>query len=285
MLLYARRLRAYVAEGLHGWAFLLALALVAVALTLVVDGNTVFGCAGLLLAIPVTWLGGIWVTPWGEDAYARAMRDVIRTGPAEANHADRRRHDQMRRLTTTITELEPPQQLVELHRRVVGCMREIDRLETDHGVAPEDRAVRMYELRRELSRLLDDVTADGASGSYLLRLKRGVEDLIRTSTRDTVQATFQRRSERLVKIRPPQRWRDRHDRSVKIFSDYFSALPSYYASLKDGDIDAIRDAAKMMAVRHEELTRFTEDYLQELGEQYTGQSLRGGDRGARRAVG
>jgi hypothetical protein len=274
-LLYARRVRAYLVRRLHGWVYLFALTIVAVAILLVADGDKVLGYVVLLLAIPATWLGGVWVSPRGDDAYVLAMRDVIRGGAAEATNANRVRQDHMRILRKTITDLDPPRQLTDFHQQVVSQLESIDRFEADGAGTLEDRAVRMHEIRRELVRVLDDLTVQ-PSEPYVGELTCRIEDYMREtiSSLDIVQKPFRQRSEKLTKIRPPQRWKARHEMSVKTFSDYFSALHNYYATLEDESIDAIRHAAKELAVQYEELTRFVDDYLQELGACYTGHHAR-----------
>ena len=270
-LTHARRARAHVTQRLHGWAFLPALAFVAIALTLLADGDTVLGWTGVALAIPVTWLSGIWVRPWGDDAYALAMRDVLRMLPLEADHINRRRQEQMRLMIRNLSERDSPRDLVGPHRDILRCMREIYDVDVAYDGPLDERAVCLYEKRLELLRLCDELKTE-PEGQYVLVLRRGVDDFIDAagSGKDRLEGPLQRSTEKLLKVRPPRRWRETHHKLVAQFGEYFGAVHNYYVSLEGGDLGAIRHAARDAAMRHEEVSRIAGEYVKELGKSYSG---------------
>jgi hypothetical protein len=273
MLRHARRLRAYLVRRLHGWTYLIALACIAVGFFLVADGGAIFGCIALLLAVPATWLGGVWVSPWGDDAYVRAMLYVIRDGMIDAKHGDELRRDRLSKLKSTIIELTPPPEFTDLHRGIVSMMREIDRLAMDGTLDDlESRAIRIYELRTKLRGQIDDLRGYSVE-SYVFGLKGALEELL-YATSDTftvIEEPLRRRGQRLRGMRAPQHWRERHGRYVDTFGDYISALRDYYATLEGESVDATRQAAYKLRVRREALGRLTETFPRELSETYTGQ--------------
>jgi hypothetical protein len=253
--------------------FALALALVAAALALVADGETVIGCIGLVLAIPVSWLGQVWVIPWGGDAYALAMRDVLYTGAVDSSYADHLRRDRLSNLGKDVAELEcdSSQQLSEIHRLVVVRIQEIARLDAGGDGSLAERAVYAHEIRRELVDQLKELEVYPAD-SYGARLASGVANFLHEATdaRRMLHESLTQMSEQLVKIRPPRHWRDQHSRYLEEFCDYVSTLGDYYTALEGGSIDAIRVAAVQVSGQHKVMVRDTESYLRELGKRYTG---------------
>lgn len=181
----------------------------------------------------------------------------------------------MKRLSDVVTGLEPPQQFSELHRHTVSRMQELETLRMTNGGgldALESRAVSMHTIRTELVRLLDALEANSGD-PYVTRLKCALKDYIHedTDTLVMVEEPLRRRGESLERIKPPQRWRDKHERYVTTFADYLAAVRDYHTTVRGESLAETRRAAKKMCIRHEELAEFTEKYPQELSEMYAGQ--------------
>jgi hypothetical protein len=273
MLSYARRMRTFLVAQFRGWAFLPALAFVAIALTFLASGDILLGGVGIVLSVPLTWLGGIWILPWSEDAYALAMRDVIRTGPLEANALSHARWDRTKHIISSVSELDPPRELGVLYQKIVDKMNTIARIQAEDDRPLDECAVMMYETRQQLDRCLDELKERNSDG-YAIGLAHAVEMFVAEVpwTQGLAGSPFHRRSERLAKIRPPQHWATRHDIAVELFSGYFEALHNFDVVMEKRDLDAVRRAAKKIALQHTALNQFAGEYLRDLGNCYAGRS-------------
>ena len=270
-LLYARRMRAYTARILHGWASLLALVLVGGALVLAASGHTVVGCLVLIVGIMATWLGEVWVSPRGDDAYARRMRDILRASSADVNASRALQRDRLRQLRSVVVGRESTLYVAERQREVCDRMRELERIESESGDALEDRAVRMHAIHQELSRAVEDLK-EGPSEPCIVQMKHDLEDYLRgaADARSAVRELVERDWERLQRVKPPAYRRESHMRYASIASDYLTALREFTTALEDRSDDAIRDAAERMSSRQRDMDESARAYLRRLGDRYAG---------------
>ncbi len=182
-LVYARRVRACAARVLHGWAPLLALVLFGGALVLLASSYVVPGCCALAVAVIATWVGEVWVTPRGNDAYARRMRNIVKARVAVLNADSAVRRDRLRDLRDTIFVLEPPPYYAERHRAVCDRIEALAHLEAENG-GLEDRAVYAHAINQGVRTILRE---PGARVIRALRsgaeaCRRGVSSRSRRST-------------------------------------------------------------------------------------------------------
>ena len=201
------------AQRLRGWTFMIALGLVAVALTLLSDGHLIVGIGVILVSLPAAWLGRVWVSPWGVDRYALRVSDVLQGGSREVNDISRARHASLRTLRVRITEVEPSVGCRDIHQEITDRVREMDCLEARHNEPLADRAIRMNAISRDLMRALERLSAchPDSRASEIVGL---VDQLMRdvAATRRATEAPLERMSKRLRKMRVPKGWRDQHNR-------------------------------------------------------------------------
>jgi hypothetical protein len=74
----SRALRARITRRRSSGLRVLALGTVATGLLLVIEQHLGVGLAVLLTSAGVTWLAGLWVAPWGIDAYSRKLSRIMR---------------------------------------------------------------------------------------------------------------------------------------------------------------------------------------------------------------
>jgi hypothetical protein len=275
LLLDARRFRAFLANRLHGWTFMIALGFVAAALALLVDGDIVAGIGVTFVALPAVWLSGVWVSPRGVDRYALRVSDVLQDGSRAANSASRACHGALRKLRTLIEEVDPPLDCTSIHREITDRMHEMDRLEADHSDLLADRAIRMNVIRSDLSSALERLSAC-PSDSQANELVRLVDRLVRelADARRATEAPLKEMSERLRKITVPRGWRDKHDRCESAVSAYLAALNSFNDARESEDADAIRGTAQKLSVEQVAMEACIKEYVDDLRANYQGRVSR-----------
>jgi hypothetical protein len=88
-----------------------ALSVVGVAFFFLVEGNVAVGVVFLLLSGVVTWLAGLWVIPWGIDAYSRRLSHIMRTLNIDLRYEDDHtgaHRDSLQRCIHRVQRLKPP---------------------------------------------------------------------------------------------------------------------------------------------------------------------------------
>jgi len=117
-------LRARVASRLTMGLRVIALGIVAVAFFLLVEGDVVVGLFVLLLGGVVAWLVGLWVVPWGVDAYSRKLSHIMRDLVGDLQYEDQTGagQDSLRRCIRRMQRLKPPAVWAVDHREHVEAL-------------------------------------------------------------------------------------------------------------------------------------------------------------------
>jgi hypothetical protein len=271
LFLYARRARAYFARVLHGWAYLLALSIIGGALALIVSGHTALGCCALIAGGIATWVGEVWVIPWGDDAYARRVRHIVKTGTGAVVASSAVRRDHLRELRGAIVALEPPSQFTERHREVCEWMATLDSLDAGSGSVLEERAVRAHAILQQLTRTLEGLQKE-LPELYAVQLKHDIEQYLHgvADAQSAFQDVVEHTGESLRRVRPPGRRKASHQRYMATVDSYLVAIRNWRTTLNQDSDNEIRESATVMSVRRGELDKRTAEYLRELGDQYVG---------------
>jgi hypothetical protein len=271
LLLDARRVRAFLAHRFRGWMFFIALGIVAAALTLLIDGDTIIGTGVTLVALAAIWLGGVWAWPWGVDRYVLRVSHVLQAGSSEANSASAVRQASRRKLRAMIEEVEPPPGRVGIRREIVARIGEMDDLEAGRSDSLAERAIRMNTIRRDLISTRERLSAWN-SDSRVDQLARLLDRLLRdiADTRRATEAPLEEMSELLRKMPVPQGWKGKHSRCESILSTYLAALRRFNDARESEDTAAIRGAGLELSVEQATMEKRINEYVDELRAKYRG---------------
>lgn len=271
LILDARRFRAFLAHRFRGWIFFIALAFVAAALTLLIDGDTIVGICVTLVALAAIWLGGVWAWPLGVDRHVLRVTHVLQAGSSEANSASMVRQASLRKLRGMIEEVEPPPDCVGVRREIVARMREMDDLEAGRSDSLAERAIRMNTIRRDLISARKRLSA-WDSDSRTDQLARLLDQLLRdiADTRHATEAPLEEMSELLCRMPVPQRWKGKHSRCESTLSTYLVALRRFNDARESEDAAAIRRAGQELSVEQATMETRINEYVDELRATYLG---------------
>jgi len=155
-------------------------------------------------------------------------------------------------------------------------MAALDSVDAERDSAIEKRTVRAHATLKQLRGSLDGLQKD-PSEPYAVQLKHEVEQYLRevADAQSAFEDVVERSAESLRRVRPPGRWKERHQRHVSKVDSYLAALRSLRATLEHGNDEQIRESAEAMSTRQNELDRSTAEYLRELGDQYLGRRAYG----------
>jgi len=269
--LHARRFRALLMHRFHGWLFMIALGLVAAAVTLLLDGDTVSGISVTVIALSAIWLAGIWPWPWGMDRYVLRVSDVLQAGSREANSASCTRRASLRTLRTMIEQVDPPLDCIGTQQEIVDRMEEVDYLEAEDKGSLADRAIRMNAIRSDLISALVRLSA-WQSDSEVNRLAQLGDQLLRdmADTRRATEAPLEEMAERLRKIAVPRGWKGKHSRCESVLGTYLVALRRFNNARESEDNDAMQRAAQELSVEQVAMEKSINQYLDDLRANYQG---------------
>ncbi|HEX3391530.1 MAG TPA: hypothetical protein VHS55_03110 [Solirubrobacteraceae bacterium] len=259
---YRRRARAFLRRHLGIAAPLLALAVVSTALVLVANGSAIVGCGVLLLAIPSTWLGGLWVAPNSVDTYSRRMAHLLRDEVAQAAQENRRQIKRIQAMTATVAELDPPEQLRGLHARVLGILREIDSIKRDDPEMLVDRTVRVFGLRRQLCQIREEL-GEYPVEPYLVTLADVLDRrmIVTSETAEAVQRPLRRQNEALKRVKIPRAWLSRHNAYVEQLTSYLAALEEYYRTVTGDSAAEAEMAARILRTKQRQVKELVDEYF------------------------
>jgi hypothetical protein len=268
-----RRCRDLVQRRLGGAGPICVLVPFATAGTLFANGSTVIGAVVLLTAMPVTWLGGLWVVPRSHDAYARKMTHLLETTFADSREASHKQVMRLREVTAAVDALQPPDQYADLHTRIRGIMEQIDGIDRSPAMLVES-TTRIVALRRELTELRNRL--DGCSSvPYVRDLIDALDarEAITTETPQSVQGPLYRQREALARLRVPQSWQKVHETYERELAGFLAAQDRYYAAAREGNSEESEQAAVALSGRAREFRELCKLYARALHEHYTGRAV------------
>jgi hypothetical protein len=258
---HRRLVRAFIQRRLGIAAPLLALAIVSGAFVLIVDGSIAVGCVVLLLAIPSTWMCGLWIVPNSVDAYAHKMAHLLRDDFAETTREDHQQVERLRDITAAIERLEPPREFMELHVRVLDILQQMDSIKQDDSRELVDRTAQAFRLRQQLLQIREEL--DGyAAESYIVELADALDNrmVVTTEAADAIQRLLQHQGETLKKLKVPRSWGSQHNAYVQQFTSYLEALERYYGVIKGGSIGEAERAARLFGTQQKKVEELMDEY-------------------------
>lgn len=229
----------------------MALGVIGAGVLLVVEDHTASGSIVLLVGAAVTWLVGLWVMPWGIDAYSRKLSHIMRDWLADLRGEESRELTRLRAIISEVTCLDPPPVYIDLHQRVLTCLRSIDTVVKDKSSTFVDRAVRVYEqqwslnlMRRELSNYPNE--------PYIQIVMEALDKqrAVVATKINTLQGSLHRCIERTQRLKPPSIWDDDHKRHLDASRVYLVAIRGYYDAVQGDDVEAVRSAAEVVSETH-----------------------------------
>jgi hypothetical protein len=104
---------------------------------LVVEDHIAIGSIVLLASAAATWLTGLWVVPWGIDAYSRKLSHIMRDLLTDLRGEESR--ESLRRCIERAQRLKPPPVWEVDHKRLLDAMNEyLVAIQRYHGIAEND---------------------------------------------------------------------------------------------------------------------------------------------------
>lgn len=250
---------------------MIGLGLVAAALTLLVDGDTVAGISITFVALVAIWLSGVWMCPWGIDRYVLRVSNVLNEGSREATSMSRAGDVSLRELRATIEEMEPPYDCISIHREIVERMQEMDFLDAGGSDSHDDRAICMNIIHSDLMSARERLAVChfNSRADQLMQL---VDELVLgiANTRRATEIPLKEMSKRLRKMAVPRRLRDRHNQCESAVNTYLVALKYFNDARERGDAEVIRRAAQELSVKQAAMEKLVGEYIDELRAIYFG---------------
>ncbi len=242
----------------------IGLAVIALGVFLVVEGDVLIGLLVLLASVPLTWLTGVWVVPWSADAYLGKILGVIGDCDANLNYISVRRREGLRGISGEIENLAPPKGRVETHQAIITCVRRIENILGDQSASFVDRAVGVVGPGRVLRKMGDEldsasaeVYTDVAAGSIRRYLQ--LADESKSKTRESLA----RLGVRISRIRAPRSLSKSHSEYLAVVEKYISAM-NVYCAMREAGEDEVRTAAANVEESYAKLKLMSSDYLRVL---------------------
>jgi hypothetical protein len=253
---------------------LLALTVIGAAIVLISNGYVLLGCVVLLLAIPSTWLGGLWVMPNSVDAYARRIVPLLRDDFVEATWESRRQDERLRAITAAIAQLEPPHDFMELHARVLGVLREIEGMKRGDPEMLADEAIEVIELRRQLLQIRSEL--DGyAAEPYLAKLAEALDARVGVTkaTAEAVQRPLLHQKEGLQRVKVPRSWLSLHSAYLEQLTSYLAVRETHYRAVGDNNVAEAKRTACLLGTQQRAVETLANKYRAALWGYYSGRGL------------
>ena len=209
-----------------------------------------YAVTGLVVAGVLTWLGGVWVFPWGSDAYMRRLQRLSLSWRVEAGSARgveiRRRFERRKRLEKLVP---PPAWTVE-HARLLELV-ESEEAKGQERLTPSIRVeiIRCRLAGAELVEQLSQTASDERQRAYTAQLQALLDEAEqdRVQTWRTWQDSARKTAAKLGRAKPPAVVAAEHER----LTDAMHRLVEHQERLKIAtlrrDPDAVIDAAESVA--------------------------------------
>lgn len=243
----------------------MVLSIVAVALFLLIEGHMVAGLIVLLADIATAWLTGVWVIPRSIDAYSRKLSLIMREADTTSWYERDRQRKRLRTISSEMESLSPPQSKLDLHRRILANLHQLEDILDDKSLAFTDRATSIFEKGQTFRRFRAEFS-DRCNEPYTRMATKMLDryKLVINKGAERDRDFLGRLTTRIKKLRPPSVLAERHRDYLLALSEYVSATNSYYEAAKGDSIEAVRKAAMSVTVARSILDKESRDYAAEV---------------------
>lgn len=260
-------------RGVRGWitmrwrfAGMVALGIVAVAATLLIEGFVVLGLAALTLGALASWLAGIWVIPGGTDAYYRRITRLLRDSFIQSRCHNATQLERLRNITQNVAVLAHSKDRDALYQGVFAECEQIDGALSGKDMGSNKIFYRIANHRGQLldiKKKLEQKQAD----SLDMRLAPilGERALVMTEIPSSAQRILEDQHQQLVRMKLPAGARVQHQHYVRTLEEYISALAELdRAMANESDANEIDHMSTITDARRLQWRNLAEAYAEEL---------------------
>lgn len=236
-----RQVRSWVRSRLGRYAPWLGYVYLALVLVCAIEVSTALGTVGLVLAVPFTWICGLWVFPGGEDAYVLAVSNTLHNCKMQVGQAQRRHAAENDRIATAI--LASLLDSLELHQRLSSVLGHGPE---NGGPARERMYARMifsheqFIVLKETLAQIENKRDDRAS---VVQAKlTTLLDAKQVANHEFLDALSEERA-RLAKAKPPPILCGFHNSLLDLCDQYRNAVAVCYEAIEGDRADSLQQAA------------------------------------------